>query len=98
EYTGRENSYIKEVRDISNIDLVTIQVGSFKEIANATRLKMALELKYDKIYITETDINGNRYYRVRVGTFRIKGEALSLAKILAGEGYDTLITNYEEKL
>src|SRR4030065_872842 len=98
EYTGRENSYIKEVRDISNIDLVSIQVGSFKELANAARLKMALELKYDKVYITETDITGNRYYRVRVGTFRIKGEALSLAKILAGEGYDTLITNYQEKL
>ena len=98
QYMGRENSYIKEVRDISNIDLVTIQVGSFKEIANATRLKMALELKYDKIYITETDINGNRYYRVRAGTFRIKGEALRLAKSLADEGYDTLITNYEEKL
>jgi rare lipoprotein A len=98
EYMGRENSYIKEVRDISNIDLVSIQVGSFKELANATRLKMALELKYDKIYITETDINGNKYYRVRVGTFRMRGEALRLAKILADEGYDTLITNYEEKL
>src|SRR4030042_754424 len=94
----REYPFGKKVRDISNIDLVTIQVGSFKEIANATRLKMALELKYDKIYITETDINGNRYYRVRVGTFRIRGEALRLAKSLADEGYDTLITNYEEKI
>jgi cell division protein FtsN len=86
------------VRDISNTDLVTIQVGSFKDLTNATRLKIALELKYDKIYITEADIKGNRYYRVRVGTFRIRGEALRFAKVLADEGYDTLITNYEEKL
>jgi hypothetical protein len=55
-------------------------------------------LKYDRIYITEADIGGNRYYRVRVGTFRIRGEALRFAKVLADEGYDTLITNYEEKL
>jgi rare lipoprotein A len=98
EYIGRDNSYIREVRDISNTDLVTIQVGSFKDLTNATRLKIALELKYDKIYITEADIKGNRYYRVRVGTFRIRGEALRFANVLADEGYDTLITNYEEKL
>src|SRR3972149_4266824 len=93
EYMGRDNSYIREVRDISSTDLVTIQVGSFKDLTNATRLKIALELKYDKIYITEADIKGNRYYRVRVGTFRIRGEALRFANVLADEGYDTLITN-----
>jgi rare lipoprotein A len=98
EYMGRDISYLKEVRDISNTDFVTIQIGSFKELANATRLKMALELKYDKIYITEADIKGDRYYRVRIGTFRMRGEALRFAKVLADEGYDTLITNYEEKL
>ncbi len=98
EYMGRDNSYMREVRDISSTDLVTIQVGSFKDLSNATRLKMALELKYDKIYITEADIKGDKYYRVRVGTFRIRDEALRFAKALADEGYDTLITNYEEKL
>jgi rare lipoprotein A len=98
ECIGRDNSYIREVRDISNAGLVTIQVGSFKEFANATRLKMSLDLKYDKTYIAETDINGNRYYRVRIGTFRIRGDALRLAKVLADEGYEALITNYEEKL
>jgi rare lipoprotein A len=98
ECVGRDNSYIREVRDISNAGLVTIQVGSFKEFANANRLKMSLDLKYDKTYIAEADINGSRYYRVRIGTFRIRGDALRLAKVLADEGYDALITNYEEKL
>jgi len=98
EYMGRENRYIREVKDISNTDLVTIQIGSFKEIANAKRLKKALELKYDRISIAEADISGSKYYRVRIGTFRIKSEAVRLAKILADEGYETLITNYEEKL
>ena len=98
EYMGRDSKYIREVKDISSTDLVTVQVGSFREIANANRLKEALELKYNRISITEADIGGSKYYRVRIGTFRIKSEALRLAKILADEGYETLIINYEEKL
>lgn len=98
EYMGRNNKYIREARDISNAGLVTIQIGSFKEVSNATRLKMALELRYDKVYITEADINGSRFYRVRIGTFRLKGDALRLSRILSDEGYEVLITNYEEKM
>jgi rare lipoprotein A len=98
EYIGRDNSYIRHVRDISNAGLVTIQIGSFKEVLNATRLKMALEFRYDKVYITEADMNGSRFYRVRIGTFRVKGDALRLSKILSDEGYEVLITNYDEKM
>lgn len=98
ERVGRDNSYKKEVRDISNASLVTIQVGSFKEFANASRLKMSLDLKYYNTYIAEGNINGNKYYRVRIGIFGMRGDALHLAKVLTDEGYDTLITNYEEKL
>jgi rare lipoprotein A len=98
ECVGRDNGYIRQVRDISNTGPVTIQVGSFKEFANASRLKMSLDLKYDKTYIAEADINGNRYYRVRIGTFRIRSDALRFAKVLADEGYEALITNCEEKL
>ncbi len=98
EYMGRDHRYIREVRDISNAGLVTIQIGSFKEVSNATRLKTALELRYDKVYITEADISGSRFYRVRIGTFREKNDALRLAKILSDEGYSVLITNYDEKM
>ena len=98
EYMGRDNSYIRQVRDISSGGLVTIQVGSFKEVSNATRLKMALEPRYDKVYITEADIHGCIFYRVRIGAFHIKGDALHLTKILVDEGYEVLITNYDEKM
>jgi len=98
EYMGKDDKYIKEIRDISSTRLVTIQVGSFKELSNAVRLKMSLEFKYDNVYITEADINENKYYRVRIGTFRVKNSAIQLAKILAEEGYSVLITNYEEKM
>jgi rare lipoprotein A len=98
EYMGRDNSYIRQIRDISNAGLVTLQLGSFKEVSNATRLKMALELRYDKVYITEADINGSRFYRVRIGTFHAKNDAFHFAKILLDEGYEVLITNYDEKM
>jgi len=98
EYTGRDTSYIKEVRYISNTGPFTIQVGSFREISNAIRLKMALELKYSRVYITEVEIASSRYYRVRVGKFYIKDEVYCLAKTLADEGYDVLVTGFEEKI
>jgi len=98
EYLGRDTAYVRQVADISNVGPFTIQVGSFKELSNAFRLKMALELKHNKVYITEADINGSRYYRVRIGKLFKKDEANSLAQSLANEGYGILITGYEEKI
>jgi rare lipoprotein A len=98
EYVGRDTSYIKQVRDFSSMGTFTVQVGSFREPSNAERLKMALELKYSRVYITEVELNGDTYYRVRVGKFNVKDEVYNLAKTLADEGYDTLITNYDEKI
>jgi rare lipoprotein A len=98
EYMGRDTSYVKEVRDFSNMGTFTIQVGSFREPSNAERLKMALELKYSRVYITEVEMNGDIYYRVRIGKFSVKDEVYHLAKTLADEGYDVLITSYDEKI
>lgn len=98
EYLGRDTSYIREVRYSSNKGPFTIQVGSFREYSNAARLKMALELKYNNVYITEADIDGSRYYRVRIGKFHRKDEVYSLAKTLADEGYSILITHYDERI
>jgi rare lipoprotein A len=98
EYMGRDTSYIKQVRDFSTRGTFTIQIGSFREPSNAERLKMALDLKYSNVYITEVEINGDTYYRVRIGRFYVKDEVYHLAETLADEGYDTLITNYDEKI
>jgi rare lipoprotein A len=97
EYIGRDISYIREVRYLSNTGPFTIQVGSFREAANALRLKTALELKYRNVYVTEKEIGGNRYYRVRTGKFQIKADAYRLAKTLADEGYSIFIAGYDAK-
>jgi rare lipoprotein A len=95
EYLGRDTSYIKEVKYLSYNGPFTVQVGSFREIANALRLKMALELEYHDVYLREADINGTRFYRVRVGKFDARGEGYDFAKILADEGYSVFIATYD---
>ena len=98
EYMGRDSSYSKEVTYLAKVGPFTIQVGSFGEFLNALRLKTALELKYGGVYVTEVEINGNRFYRVRIGKFRVNEEMLLLAQTLAQEGYTVFITRYEEKM
>jgi len=98
EYLGRDTSYIREVRYLSNDGPFTVQVGSFREISNALRLKTALELKYRNVHLTEADINGARFYRVRIGRFDVREEGYDFAKILADEGYSVFIAACEDTI
>lgn len=98
EYMGRDITYQREVGDFAQKGPFTVQVGSFRDISNATRLKMALELKYSQVYITKADIDGSSYYRVRIGKFNVKNDAFRFAKTLADEGYNIFITTYDEKV
>ncbi|NWF97795.1 MAG: septal ring lytic transglycosylase RlpA family protein [Nitrospirae bacterium] len=98
EYLGRDESYIKEVRYLSSSGPFTLQIGSFKDKSNAVRLKTALELKYKEVYLQQTSINGENYFRVRLGKFIEINEVKKLGKILANEGYSVFITKYEERV
>jgi rare lipoprotein A len=95
EYIGRDMSYVKRVSFGSSSPSTgpfIIQVGSFREKANADRLKEGLIIRYDSVYITTTYLNRQKYYRVRIGPFTDKARAYSFAKILAEEGYSIFIT------
>jgi peptidoglycan lytic transglycosylase len=98
EYLGRDISFIRKVEYASRTGPLTIQAGSFRELSNAQRLRTSLELKYSGIYIDEADVNGSTFYRVRIGRFLAKEEALPLAETLSDEGYRVLITRYDEKI
>jgi len=94
QYLGRDMSYVKDVIPVSTAYLTgpfTIQTGSFRERFNSERLKKALKLKYRNVYISIVYINGQKFYRVRVGSFDRRDSASALAKILAGEGYSIFI-------
>jgi rare lipoprotein A len=98
EYIGRDTSYIKEVKYLSDTGPYTVQVGSFRESSNASRLKRSLELNYGDVYITEAKIYGKIYYRVRIGKFYMRDDVYRLAKTLAEEGYNVFVTGYEERI
>jgi|Deesub1362A_J573_1020465.scaffolds.fasta_scaffold00004_164 rare lipoprotein A len=102
EYLGRIDRYRKYVKRASYNPAkkgpFTIQVGSFKELSNASHLKMGLELERHKVYILKTWINGELYYRVRVGKFKTERAAYRYAEKLADEGYSVFITRYEERI
>jgi len=95
---GRDASYVKIVQYQTGMGMMTIQVGSFRDFANAERLRKALELRYSKVYIKEICIEGDMYYRVRIGKFSDSDQVDDFAKTLADEGYDVLITRYDEEI
>jgi rare lipoprotein A len=97
EYTGRDLRYVHEVRYSSSSGPYTVQVGSFRDIDNARRLRAGLNIKYSDVYITEKVIDDTTYYRVRVGKFQKLEEAFTFAKTLAEEGYSPTVMHYDEK-
>ncbi len=100
EVNGRDNSYIRKVRVQSSgmRGPFAIQVGSFSESINAIRLKKALNLKYENVYVQEADIKGSTFYRVRVGNFDAISGALSTAEQLGQEGYPVLVVRADVKI
>ncbi len=95
---GRDMRYVKYVKYDVRGPVVTIQIASFRDEANAKRLKKALELQYSSVYIMTADIGGAKYYRVRIGKFTAGSKAAELGKTLADEGYNVLITKFEQQI
>ncbi len=99
EFLGRDTGYIKTVRyQIKGNGPYTIQVGSFRDKDNAWRLKKALSISYRNVHIIRKDIGGRTYYRVIVGRFVNLYDAERVAVRLKREGYEVILTRYEEVL
>lgn len=98
EPVGRDMRYAKYIRYGVLDATLTLQIGSFRDEFNAKRLKMALELKYKNVYIMEANVGGAKYYRVRLGKFNSKADAVNIGKSLADEGFNVLITKFEQQI
>ena len=95
EKLGRDMRYAKRVPFTPSeaSGHLTIQVGSFTESSNAGRLKRGLEIAYSNVYITTVNLDGQKFYRVRIGKFTEIERAHSVSERLADEGYSILITS-----
>ena len=67
-----------------------VQVGSYVEITNATKIKRKLKKKYPAVCITCFKTSGTWYYRVRVNA-RSQDDAHKLLRSLLRDGYKAYI-------
>ena len=75
----------------------TVQVGAFRERANAERLRERLSASYSPIFIQQYDSPDGVFYRVRVG--RISGEDAAHqfgGQLHDREGFTPLVTRLDE--
>jgi len=70
-----------------------VQVGSFSDRENASKLQAELGERFGSVRIEEFKSNRHRYYRVRVGTFDKREEAALMAGKLKRSGYSSLVVS-----
>ena len=73
---------------VSTEKIYKVQVGAFKNITNAEKLKNELNTKGYSSFIT----NVNELYKVQVGAFRNKSNAQKLVNELKSKGYNSFIS------
>lgn len=96
EVEGRDPRYIKSVAfdPKGRRGPYTIQAGSFSDESNAKRLQSILRSTYEDVYIMRVAARGGGLFRVRIGKFKTRDDALETANRLAREGYGALITTF----
>lgn len=84
-----------EVLDRQSINLPSamyaVQVGSFADRGNAERLQRSLARQFDQVYVATLENSSGRYYRVRVGRFPRRDDALRAAQAVAPLGLTPII-------
>jgi len=85
--TPPPDTYGEEIEGLT----YTIQVGSFTDRANAETLQTMLSDIFTDVRIEEFSTTGTTYYRVRVGTFTSRIDALNTVEELTQAGYDGFI-------
>ncbi|MEM7008295.1 MAG: septal ring lytic transglycosylase RlpA family protein [Thermodesulfobacteriota bacterium] len=69
----------------------TVQVASYTSRSSADNAKRQLEYDFNNVRIESAKINGNTYYRVRVGRYTSKKDARKAASKLKKKGYTTRV-------
>jgi rare lipoprotein A len=89
------------VEVLGNVDLTTgfftVQVGAFRDRANAERLRDRLSLSYSPIFIQPYDSPDGMFYRVRVGKISGEDATRTLSDQLRDrEGFTPFVTRLDE--
>jgi rare lipoprotein A len=73
----------------------TVQAGSFTEPGNAFELQQRLRQRFADVRVTAQEVGAVAYYRVRIGRFGDRAEALSLARGVASLGLTPIVMEVE---
>lgn len=71
----------------------TLQVGSFIDEENAQKIASLLRSGFEDVYVTTVETPTQKHYRVRIGQFETREQALAAAEKLARFGLKVLVTN-----
>jgi rare lipoprotein A len=69
----------------------TVQVGAFSDRTNASRLQHSLAQRFDGVYLATLDAPRGTYYRIRIGKFGKRDEAVAFARGLVPMGLSPVI-------
>jgi rare lipoprotein A len=68
-----------------------VQAGAFQDGDKAAALRADLTRRFVDVYLSQLDTSDARYYRVRVGPFERRDDALVRARALAGSGFRAMV-------
>jgi rare lipoprotein A len=68
-----------------------VQAGAFQDSDKATALRADLARRFVDVYLSRLDTSDARYYRVRVGRFERRDDAVVSARALAGNGFRAMV-------
>ena len=78
-------------KDVQLTAAYTVQVGSFADRNNALRLQSTLARRFDGVYVATLAGRTGQYYRVRLGHFEHREQALALARSVTPLGLSAII-------
>lgn len=79
------------LRFVGSPRVYTLQVGAFSAEENAITLKTRLDELLSGAYISKVTVDGQTYYRVRVGNFDSREAAKRVALQVATHGYTVIL-------
>jgi rare lipoprotein A len=80
-----------------NAGFFTVQVGAFRDRANADRLRDRLSASYSPIFIQQYDLPDGAFYRVRVGKISGEDAAQQYAdQLRSKEGFTPFVVRLDE--
>ncbi|HSD11151.1 MAG TPA: septal ring lytic transglycosylase RlpA family protein [Candidatus Binatia bacterium] len=68
-----------------------VQAGAFQDSDKATAMRADLGRRFGDVYLSQLDTSDTRYYRVRVGPFERRDDAVVRARALAGSGFRAIV-------